>query len=105
MVLGMQGRVCVITGANAGIGRATAVELARRGATVVMICRSRERGEEAARAIKAETKNDAVELVIADLASQADVRRAAAEILARHPKLHVLINNAAVFLPKRELTA
>jgi NAD(P)-dependent dehydrogenase (short-subunit alcohol dehydrogenase family) len=101
----MKDRVCVITGGNGGIGRATALELARRGATVVLICRSRERGEAAQRAIQTETKNDAVELVIADLASLADVRRAAAEIVARHPKVHVLINNAAVFLPKREVTA
>jgi NAD(P)-dependent dehydrogenase (short-subunit alcohol dehydrogenase family) len=101
----MKDRVCVITGGNGGIGRATALELARRGATVVLICRSRERGEAAQRAIQTETKNDAVELVIADLASLADVRRAAAEIVARHPKIHVLINNAAVFLPKREVTA
>ena len=105
MVSRMKDRVCVITGGNGGIGRATALELARRGATVVLVCRSRERGEEAQRTIRSETKNDAVELVIADLASLADVRRAAAEILARHSKIHVLINNAAVFLPKREVSA
>ena len=100
----MNGKVCVVTGANGGIGRETAKELARRGATVVMICRSKERGEEAQRAVIQETGNPHVELVLCDLASQQQVRRAAADILAKHPKIHVLVNNAAVFLPKREET-
>jgi len=101
----MKDRVCVITGGNAGIGRATAEALAKQGANLVLICRSKERGEAAQRELRESTKNQNVELVIADLASFADVRRAAAEILAKHPKIHVLINNAAVFLPKREVTA
>jgi NAD(P)-dependent dehydrogenase (short-subunit alcohol dehydrogenase family) len=100
----MQGRVCVITGGNAGIGRATAEELARRGATVVLVCRSRERGEAAQREIREATKNQSIELVVADLSSLAEVRRAAAEIAKAQPKIHVLINNAAVFLPKREVS-
>src|SRR5581483_11232525 len=100
----MSERVSVVTGANGGIGRATAAELARRGDTVVMICRSKERGEAARDAIRAETKNDRVELVLCDLSSMAQVRRAAADILAKHPKIQVLVNNAAVFLPKREVT-
>jgi NAD(P)-dependent dehydrogenase (short-subunit alcohol dehydrogenase family) len=100
----MNGRVCVVTGGNGGIGRATATELARQGATVVIICRSRERGEEALQAIKAETKNPNVELVLADLSSLSQVRRAAADILAKHKQIHVLVNNAAVFLPRREET-
>lgn len=100
----MTGRVCVITGANTGIGRATAEELAKKGATVVMICRSHERGEQGRLEIVAATRNEQVELVVADLSIQAEVRRAAAEILARHPKIHVLINNAGVFLPTREET-
>jgi len=100
----MSERVCVVTGANGGIGRATAAELARRGDTVVMICRSKERGQAARDAIAAEAKHDRVELVLADLSSMREVRRAAGEILARHPKIQVLVNNAAVFLPKREVT-
>lgn len=100
----MQGRVCVITGGNAGIGRATAVALAERGATVVILCRSRERGERARAEIATESGNDRVELVVADLAVQDEVRLAAAELLRRHAKIHVVINNAAVLLPKREVT-
>ena len=100
----MQGKVVVVTGANAGIGRATSDALAARGATVVMICRSRERGEAARQEIIAASGNPAIELVLADLGVMADVRRAAAEILAQHPRIHVLVNNAAVFLPTREET-
>jgi NAD(P)-dependent dehydrogenase (short-subunit alcohol dehydrogenase family) len=101
----MAGKTCVITGANTGIGRATAEELARQGATVVMICRSRERGEAARAEIAKATGNQSVELVLADLAEMKDVRRAADEIKAKHAKIHVLINNAAVFLPRREVTS
>src|SRR4051812_42729202 len=100
----MAGRVVVITGGNTGIGRATAEQLAKKDATVVMICRSKERGEEARGQIVAASKNDKVELVVADVSVLADVRRAASEILARHPKIHVLINNAAIFSVKREET-
>src|SRR5262245_11682675 len=100
----MQGRVCVVTGGNGGIGRATAEALAGMGATVVLLCRSRERGEQTVSEIGVATGN-APQLVVADLASMAEVRRAAGELLASHPHIHVLINNAAVFLPKREVTA
>jgi len=100
----MQGRVCVITGGTAGIGRATAVALAKLGASVVVLGRSRERGKHARAEIARESGNDKIAFVSVDLAVQADVRRAAAEVLAAHPKIHVLINNAAVLLPKREIT-
>src|SRR5687768_14070533 len=100
----MGGRIVVITGSNTGIGRGTAEALAAKGATIVMVCRSKERGEQARTEIAASSKNGKVESVVADLSVQAGVRRAAAEILARHAKIHVLINNAAVFLPKPEET-
>ena len=102
---GMNGKTVVITGANTGIGRATAEDLARRGAEVTMICRSKERGEAACAELRAATKNERVGLVVADLAELKDVRRAAEEVKQRHPKINVLINNAAVFLPKREVTS
>lgn len=101
----MNGKVVVVTGANGGIGRATAEQLARQGATVVMICRSRERGEAARQEIVTATGNGNVELQLCDLSLMSDVRKAAAEISKRHPKIDVLINNAGVFRPKRELTA
>jgi NAD(P)-dependent dehydrogenase (short-subunit alcohol dehydrogenase family) len=97
----MEGRVCVVTGGTAGIGRATAEELARRGATVVVLGRTPESAERARSEIAAATGNENVEAVAADLASQEQVRRVAAEILARHPQVHVLVNNAGVFPPAR----
>ena len=63
----MNGKVCVVTGANAGIGMETARGLAKLGATVVMVCRDRERGETAQREIKQKSGNDPVELRVCDL--------------------------------------
>jgi NAD(P)-dependent dehydrogenase (short-subunit alcohol dehydrogenase family) len=101
----MNGKLCVVTGANTGIGRATAEDLARRGAHVVMVCRNRERAEQARAEIERATGSSALEVVIADLSLMSDVRRAAGEIAAKHPRIDVLVNNAAVFLPAREETA
>ena len=97
----MEGRVCVVTGGTAGIGRATAEELARRGATVVVIGRTAESAEAARDEIATATGNKDVDAVGADLGSQRQVWRAAAEIAARHPHVHVLVNNAGVFPPVR----
>lgn len=101
----MKGRICLITGANRGIGFEIARALAQRGATVVLICRDPAKGEAARRAIVEETKNENVELLVCDLSLQAEVRRAAAEFKARHDKLHVLVNCAGIFLRKREVTS
>jgi NAD(P)-dependent dehydrogenase (short-subunit alcohol dehydrogenase family) len=100
----LEGRVCVVTGATSGIGRETALELARRGATVVAHARNRERGEALVREAAEHGGSAPVELVLADLASQAQVRRMAEEILSRQSVLHVLVNNAGIIASKRELT-
>src|SRR5262245_43262976 len=97
----MKGKVCLVTGATAGIGEVTARELARRGACVVLAGRSRERCEAKAEAIRRETGNPAVEYLVADLSSQAEVRRVAREFLARHDRLHVLVNNAGALFAQR----
>ncbi len=101
----MDGRVCLVTGANRGIGYEVARALARRGATVVMLCRDAGKGQAARQAIIDETKNPNVEVLVCDLSLQADVRRAAAEFLSRHDRLHVLVNSAGVFPGTREVTA
>jgi NAD(P)-dependent dehydrogenase (short-subunit alcohol dehydrogenase family) len=98
----MQGKVCLITGANSGIGKATALGLAQMGATVVMVCRDRARGEEAQREIKMKSGNDAVDLLIADLSSQQAIRQLADTIQQRYPHLHVLINNAGADFTQRQ---
>ena len=99
----MTGRVCVVTGANTGIGKATALGLARMGATVVMVCRNRARGE-AAQAEVQRVASAPVDLFRADLSSQAEVRQVADDIRARYAHIHVLIHNAGLQLPQRALS-
>jgi retinol dehydrogenase-12 len=92
----LAGRVYLVTGANAGIGCATARELASRGGRVHLGCRSRAKGEAAVAAITAATGSDQVRLLLVDLADLASVRKAADEFLRLGEPLHVLINNAGV---------
>lgn len=96
----MKDRTCMITGADSGIGKVMALELARKGANVVMVCRSAERGRAAQKDIASQSKNDAVELMLADLSSMDDVRQLADQFKKSHNRLHVLINNAALWPTK-----
>jgi len=100
----MNGKTCIVTGANAGIGKATALGLAKMGAKVVMVCRSRERGEVALAEITRESGNDSVSLLLADLSSQTAIRNLAADFTATSPSLHVLINNAGMIPKRRTVT-
>ena len=100
----MRGKVCMVTGANAGIGRATALGLAITGATVVMVCRNKDRGQEALAWVQQESGNSSVRLLLADLSSQASIHRLATDFKALYPALHVLINNAGIIPRRRILT-
>lgn len=100
----MQGKVCLVTGANRGIGRATVEGLARQGATVLMVCRNAAEGEAAKREIARATGNQNLELFVADLSVQADVHRLADEIKAKHTRLDVLVSNAGVLMLNRVVT-
>ena len=100
----MKNKVVLITGANRGIGKATAIALAKLGATVVIGCRNEKKGLEAVRDIRRASNNPEVDLLLIDLASQRSVREAVEEFKNRYYHLDVLINNAGVFLPNRELT-
>lgn len=92
-----------MTGANRGIGRATAEGLAKLGASIILVCRRVEDGHTVAREITA--KGYPTPYVVgADLSSQAAIRRAASEIQTRYPLLHVLINNAGIIPRQREVT-
>ena len=93
----LEGKTCLVTGANSGMGKETALALAQMKATVVMVCRNKDKGEAARREISKESGNDSVDLLLSDLSSLAEVRTLAAEIRNRYGKLHVLVNNAGVF--------
>jgi NAD(P)-dependent dehydrogenase (short-subunit alcohol dehydrogenase family) len=100
----MDGKICLITGATSGIGLVTARELAARGATVVLAGRDRAKTEGATGRIARETGNASVEYLLADLSSQAEVRRVAEEFKQRHPRLDVLVNNAGALFGRRRET-
>jgi NAD(P)-dependent dehydrogenase (short-subunit alcohol dehydrogenase family) len=101
----MTGKTCMVTGATGGIGLASAVGLARLGARLVLVCRSLERGRVAAQRIREEAGSSAeIDLLEADLASQAAIRALAARYLASERPLHVLLNNAGVVMLKRNET-
>ncbi|MFX0080705.1 MAG: SDR family oxidoreductase [Candidatus Hodarchaeota archaeon] len=100
----MIGKICMITGANSGIGKATAIGLAKMGATIVMVCRNKERGERALNDIRRKSNNESVYLMLADLSSQKAIHQFVKEFNEKYQYLHVLINNAGVNLSKRKLT-
>jgi NAD(P)-dependent dehydrogenase (short-subunit alcohol dehydrogenase family) len=101
----MGGKTALITGGTSGIGKASAVALAAMGADVVVVGRNPERGEAALEDIKAQSHSESVELMLADLSVQSEVRRLAEEFLEGHDRLDVLANNAGLVQSKRTETA
>ena len=102
-------KVCVVTGGNSGIGLWTAIGLASQGAHTVIVSRSRERGEAAlaeARAVLRERGHAEarLDLVLGDLGSLEQIRALAEELLGRYPAIHVLVNNAGLWMTERKLT-
>lgn len=96
-------QIIIVTGANAGIGKVTALELARMGAEVILACRSEERGSAARDMIIEETGNQAVHLMLVDLSSQASISEFTDAFKARFGRLDVLVNNAGgVFFNRQE---
>lgn len=98
----MHGQVVMVTGSTGGIGKATATGLAKLGAQVVIVGRNKARGEAALDDIREQSGNPNIELMLADLSSQADVARLAAEFNARSDRLHVLVNNVGGLYARRQ---
>lgn len=101
----MKNRVCIVTGGNTGIGKATVAGLASRGATVVIACRDVDKGNAAREEVAAKTGSKDLHVMRLDLASLASVRAFAAAFAAKFTRLDVLVANAGVMTGKRELTA
>jgi len=99
----LDGRVCVITGATSGVGLETAHWLARGGAHTVLVCRNAEKARAVQRELQ-QTCGTRVDVIQADFARLAEVRRAAATLLAEYPRIDVLINNAGIHNTHRTLT-
>jgi NAD(P)-dependent dehydrogenase (short-subunit alcohol dehydrogenase family) len=100
----MKNPICLITGATEGVGKVTALELAKMGFTIVVAARNANKAETLMKEIETSTGNTSCDYIVADLASLGQVRELAATFRRRYAKLDVLINNAGVFLPNRTET-
>lgn len=100
----MARKVVVVTGVTSGIGKALAMRLARSGENVVLVARDAQRGGLVQEEIKSQSQNPEIDLVLSDLSSLSSVRNAAAIIKSKHEKIDVLINNAAIYKSRRELS-
>ena len=94
----LDGKTVIITGANTGIGIHTVIDLAKRGATIVMACRSLERGEAALKEAKEKSGSESIDLMQLDLSSLNSVRKFVETFSSKYDKLHILINNAGVMM-------
>ena len=100
----MSGRVCMVTGANSGIGKVITGALAKSGATVIMVCRDQKKGELARDEISGTKENQLVDLMISDFSSLDSVRKLVSEFTNKYDKLHLLVNNAGLIIGKRVIT-
>jgi NAD(P)-dependent dehydrogenase (short-subunit alcohol dehydrogenase family) len=97
-------RLCLITGANSGIGLVTARELARQGMDLILVCRNAAKGEQARQDVLAASRTKKVDLLLGNLADFGSVRKLAAEVHGRYGHLDVLVNNAGLLVDQRTTT-
>lgn len=97
-------KLCIVTGANSGIGKETTRSFAAAGAYVIMICRNKNRAEAARNEIIKDTGNSGIEIILADLSIQHDIRSAADQINQEFDQIDVLVNNAGLIANEREET-
>ena len=100
----MKTKICLVTGANSGIGYATALDLAGRGAQVGIVCRNTEKAEKTRQEIIAKTGNEQIDIFACDFSVQSQIREVAAQILAKYARIDVLVNNAGLITHQRETT-
>lgn len=103
--MGMDGKICLVTGATNGIGEVTAHALAKQGATVVIVGRNPEKSARVQREIQSVTGNQNVDVLIADLSLMSEVRKLASEFKDKYDQLHVLVNNAGAIFTDYKQTA
>lgn len=96
----MSGKICLVTGANSGMGKETTLSLAKMNAHVIMLCRSKERGENAERDILERIPDASLDLMLCDLSSFSEIRTFVKEFNAKYDSLHVLVNNAGIYHSK-----
>lgn len=100
----MKDKVCLVTGATHGVGKETALALARMGATVVIVGRDETKGAAVIHEIKQASGNSRVSAITADLSEMSEVRKLAAQFTEEYSELHVLINNVGAAFPDRQVT-
>lgn len=101
----MKNKIVMVTGANSGIGRVTATELAKMGATVVMVCRNEDKAKAVMDDINAEIGMERVHLLLADFSSQASIKAMADAFKSKFDRLDILVNNAGGIMNKKQYTA
>ncbi len=100
----MQGKICVVTGANSGLGKATSHKLAEMNAHVIMVCRNKEKGMKALEEIKEATGNNSIDLMICDFASRKSIHKFAEDYKLKYKRLDALIINHGIFNLKLQRT-
>lgn len=102
--MNLKDKICIVTGSNSGIGKVTALEIAKMGATVIMVARNKEKGQQALEEVISGSSNRNVELMLCDFSSQQSIRDFVEQFKAKYKQLHILVNNAGLSIPEKSIT-